>query len=461
MAVLPGGGGPVSVTNIHPYVSAACPAINQQYYAGNNTANIETNFAGRTIPLTATAPVVPGQTYRFKMVLADYNDTEYDTGVFFQAGSFNIGVQLTDPSGNPLPANMSICAGSSQILNATVPVAGATYQWYLNGAPISGATASSYTATQAGVYSVQVLVPGSTCPGSAEITITNLPLPQALDAALSVCSATANGIFNLTLAQPNISTTPGVTFRYYLSLADATAGNTNTIANPAAHTSAGGTVYVRVTGAQCSDIAELTLTVNPTPAPPVITASSTFICGSAGLPLTSSYATGTTWSTGAITQSITVTTTGTYTVTQNSGACTSAPASVVITAATNPNVQITGNLAFCQGGSTTLTATVSGTGNTFLWSTGAATPTVTVSTGGTYTVTVTTAQTCRYTQAVTVQADTPPVPQGSSLSICSPAATATFDLTSAQLSISTTPGVTFTYYVNQADANAGNANTIG
>lgn len=461
MAVLPAGGGPVSVTNIHPFVSASCPAINQQYYAGNNTANIETNFAGRTIPLTATAPVIPGETYRFKMVLADYNDTEYDTGVFFQAGSFNIGVQLTDPSGNPLPSNISICAGSSQVLNATVPVAGATYQWYLNGGPIAGATASSYTATQAGVYSVQVLVPGSTCPGSAEVTIATLPQPQALDAALSVCSATANGIFNLTSAQPAISNTPGATFKYYLSLADATAGNTNTIPNPAAHTSSGGVVYVRVTSGQCSDIAELTLTVNPTPAPPVITASSTFICGSSGVTLTSSYSTGNTWSNGATTQTITVTTPGTYTVTHNSGACTSAPATVVITAATNPNVQITGNLAFCQGGSTTLTATASGTGNTFLWSTGATTPNITVSAGGTYTVTVTTSQNCQYTQSVTVQADTPPVAQGSSLSICSPAATGTFDLTSAQPSISTTPGVVFTYYVNQTDANNGNANTIG
>src|SRR5690606_34534179 len=201
MAGLPAGGGPVSVTNIHPFVAVNCPAANEQYYAGNNTANIETNFAGRTIPLTATAPVIPGQTYRFKMVLADYGDRSHDTGVFLQAGSFNIGVQLTDPSGNTLPSSMSICTGSSQVLNATVPVAGATYQWYFNGGPIAGATASSYTASLAGVYSVQVLVPGSTCPGSAEITITNLPLPQALDAALSVCSATANGIFHLTPAQ--------------------------------------------------------------------------------------------------------------------------------------------------------------------------------------------------------------------------------------------------------------------
>src|SRR5690606_17762724 len=155
IAVLPNGT-PVRVTNIHPYVSPSCPAINQQYFGGYNTTNIETNFAGRTIPLTATATVVPGETYRFKMVLADYNDASHDTGVFLQAGSFNIGVQLTDPSGNPLPPSISICSGSSQVLNAAVPIPGATYQWFLNGGPITGATASSYTATQAGIYSVQV-----------------------------------------------------------------------------------------------------------------------------------------------------------------------------------------------------------------------------------------------------------------------------------------------------------------
>ena len=465
LAVLPGGAGPVNVKNIRPATEfggqpLSCGPLNATYFGGYNTSYIETNFNGRTIPLTAEANVIPGETYRFKMVLADNDDPSHDTGVFLKAGSFNIGVQLTDPSGNPLPPSISICSGSSQVLNAAVPIPGATYQWFFNGGPITGATASSYTATQAGIYSVEVTVPGTTCPGSAQITISLLPLPQALDASLSQCSAAATDTFNLTNAQPTISSTPGATFSYYASLADATAGNSNTIATPATYVSGSGVVYVRVTAGQCSDIAELTLTVNPTPAAPVITASSNFICGTTGVTLTSSYATGNTWSTGATTQTITVTTPGTYTVTHTSGNCTSPAGSVIISAAANPNVQITGNLVFCQGGSTTLTATVAGTGNTFLWSNGATTASTTVSTAGTYTVTVTTAQNCQFTQSATVQVDTPPVAQASALSICSPAATGTFDLTSAQPSISTTPGVVFSYYVNQADANAGNANII-
>jgi hypothetical protein len=72
MAVLPAPGtGPVSVTNIHPQNSFAgtnmgCGAPNVAFFGGYNTANIETNFNGRTVPLQATATVVPGQAYHFK-----------------------------------------------------------------------------------------------------------------------------------------------------------------------------------------------------------------------------------------------------------------------------------------------------------------------------------------------------------------------------------------------------------
>src|SRR5690606_29093315 len=93
LAVLPGGAGPVSVTNIVPAIYP-CGPINAQYFGGQNTANIETNFSGRTVPLTAKATVIPGETYHFKMVLADYSDSTFDSGVFLEAGSFDIGVQI-------------------------------------------------------------------------------------------------------------------------------------------------------------------------------------------------------------------------------------------------------------------------------------------------------------------------------------------------------------------------------
>jgi hypothetical protein len=103
MAILPGTAGPVSVTNIVPSGNGfSCGPINEAYFGGMNTSNIETNFNGRTIPLTATATVIPGQTYHFKMVLADASDSGFDSAVFLQGGSFDIGMKIVDGSGNPL-----------------------------------------------------------------------------------------------------------------------------------------------------------------------------------------------------------------------------------------------------------------------------------------------------------------------------------------------------------------------
>src|SRR4029079_8659274 len=57
------------------------------------------------------------------------------------------------------PATMSgsstICPGSSTTLNANTGT-GLTYQWNLNGASISGATASSYTTSTLGSYTCTV-----------------------------------------------------------------------------------------------------------------------------------------------------------------------------------------------------------------------------------------------------------------------------------------------------------------
>jgi len=50
---------------------------------------------------------------------------------------------------------MSVISIADMVLNVSNPTTGATtYQWYLNGTPINGATASSYTATGAGSYTV-------------------------------------------------------------------------------------------------------------------------------------------------------------------------------------------------------------------------------------------------------------------------------------------------------------------
>ncbi|MEI6117841.1 MAG: T9SS type A sorting domain-containing protein [bacterium] len=88
------------------------------------------------------------------------------------------------------------------------------------------------------------------------------------------------------------------------------------------------------------------------------------------------------WSTGATTQYIDVTSTGTYTVTITN-ACGSAVYSKNITQA-NPNAPHLGpDQTFCLGSSSVL-STGSTNVNSYLWSTGATTPTITVNTSGDY-----------------------------------------------------------------------------
>ncbi len=412
LAVLPNSTTPVSVTNIRPFNSSCTSpaAVNVQYFGGMNTANVETNFYGRTVPLTATANVTPGQAYHFKMVLSDFLDKSYDSAVFLEGGSFNIGLNIVDNSQNPLPATYNICAGECKVINSSVNLPGAVYTWSLNGTVIPGANGPSYTACAAGNYTLSVVLPNAPCPISANVTIiANGPL-VANDATLTKCTVNQSPIWDLTAAQPQITTLPGSTFSYYATEADALAGNTNTIATPTAYTSTGGVVYVLVKNGVCKDIAALTLDYKVKPTP-IITSTGQRICGNESITLTSNYPTGNVWSNGANGQSITVTTPGTYSLTVNNGNCASDPVSITIPGGPLPVISLTGSTMyngeaiFCEGSSVTLTANAPGTGMGYTWSSGQNGPNITVTQAGVYTVTATTAYGCSATKSITVIQD--------------------------------------------------------
>lgn len=357
--------------------------------------------------------------------------------------------QDTDPNVQ-VTGNLTLCESPTQLM-ATATGAGNIFAWS------NGTNGATTTVAAAGTYTVTVTKPNG-CQYQKSVTVTQGVVPVVQNSSLSECSNLTTAIFDLTVSQPNISTTANVTFDYYLNQADAVAGNANIIANPTAHTSGNAIIYVRVKSATCSKIAELQLNVTQLAAP-TITSSSTNICFGGNIVLTSSQTTGNTWSTGETTQSITVTTAGIYTLTNSNGFCTSVPVSITITAENDPNIQITGNLVICES-PTQLTATATGQGNAFIWSNGTNGAINNVATAGTYSVTVTTPNGCQYQQAVTVTQGIVPVVQNTILSQCSDTATAIFDLTASQQNLSTTANVTFDYYLNQADAVAGNTNTI-
>lgn len=485
LAILPGGAGQVSVTNIHPTItgSGGCAAQNPQYFGGYNNANIETNFSGRTVPLTATATVIPGQTYHFKLVLADYGDYQYDTAVFLEAGSFDLGVQLVDSTGAQLPSTINVCDNQPTVLSVSTSSTTVTYQWLLGTNPIPGATSSTYTATQPGVYTVQVFPAGNTCPTTATVTIVGGTSPVVQNATLTTCgTGGTNATFNLPQAQTNISTTGGATFSYYTNLTDAQAGNTSTIPSPATFSGTNGQIiYVLVKNGFCSKIAQLTLQIAPqavaTIAPPAVltcTASQTTLNATA-----STVPTGATiaWTTtggnivsGGNTLSPVINAPGTYTLTISN---TYQPGNIVCS--TTASVTVTGNSAppttglaassvvVCLGESVTLTA--SG-GATYNWGNGltgtGATQTVSPTTTTIYTVTAVGSNGCisATPATVTVTVGQPITGQNGSLSLCYVNGGTTFDLTQAQPQLTSDVGVTFAYYDNLADANQGNGNTI-
>lgn len=478
LALLPNGD-PVSVTNIIP-ANLPCGPKNVQYFAGINNPQIETNFDGRTVPLTATATVIPGQTYHFKMVLADYQDSNFDSAVFLEAGSFDIGVQLLNPAGVELPSSINVCDNAPQVLTASVQGGGATYQWLLGTNPIPGATSASYTATQPGLYTVQVFLPGNTCPGTASVNIVGGTSPTVQNATLTACYTQGNATFNLTSAQASISTTPGATFTYYINQSDAAAGNANTITNSTAFQSAGQTVYVLVKNGFCSKVAELQLVKAPqitatiaTPSILTCTNSQTTLNASA-----STYPAGSTftWTTtngnivsGANTLNPVVNTAGTYTLTISN---TYQPGNLTCTA--TANVTVTGDSAppttgltaskilICSGESVTLTASGGVTYNWVGLTGNGNTQTVSPTTTTTYTVTAVGANGCvsQTPATITIQVSQPITVQNATLFKCYQAGGINYDLTEAQSQITTAPGVTFSYYLNLSDANAGNTNTI-
>lgn len=267
MAVLPGGAGPVSITNIHPAIGTTCGAVNEQYFGGYNTANIETNFNGRTVPLTAIADVTAGQQYHFKMVIADYLDHSYDSAVFLEGGSFNIGVDLLGPGGTKLPSDINVCDNVPQVLTASVSDPNLLYQWYYNGTLIPNASSNSVTANQPGTYTIEVSVPGNPCPGRASIEIHGGTTPQANDATLLLCSTPDITTFDLESIKPTISTTPGAVFKFYEDQADAVAENGNYIQNILNYNGTDGQILhvVVSNGGFCRKLIELKLLKEETP----------------------------------------------------------------------------------------------------------------------------------------------------------------------------------------------------
>ncbi len=247
----------------------------------------------------------------------------------------------------------------------------------------------------AGCNFLNVLIPSINVTGTPLTTFTACAGTASAEQNFTVSGSALTA--NISITAPagfEISTTSGSGFTSSVSLTQSGGSLPNTIIYVRMASSATGTpsgnITITSSGATTVNVA-VSGTVNPLPLTPTITPGGpTTFCTGGSVTLTSSSATGNLWSTGETTQSIIVTTAGTYTVTVTTGGCTSAPsAGTTVTVnplPATPTITAGGPTTFCTGGSVVLTSS-SATGN--LWSTGETTQSITASIAATYTVTVT------------------------------------------------------------------------
>ncbi|MCC7223536.1 MAG: T9SS type A sorting domain-containing protein, partial [Chitinophagales bacterium] len=271
----------------------------------------------------------------------------------------------------------TFCTGGSVVLVAN---GGGSYAWS------TGAVTQSITASTTGTYTVTVTGAGG-CTATAS---------QAVTVNSATASITPSGPTTLCApATVDLTASGGGTYAWSTGAATATIT-----------VSASGTYTVTVTNNGCTATASQSVTVNSATASITPSGPTTFCTGGSVVLVANgggTYA----WSTGAATQSITASATGTYTVTvTGAGGCT-ATASQVVTANNAPTANAGADQSICSGQSATLTATG---GGTYLWSTGEATASINVSPASAtiYTVTVTGVGGCTASDAVSVAVSTTP-----------------------------------------------------
>ncbi|MBP6556851.1 MAG: choice-of-anchor L domain-containing protein, partial [Flavobacterium sp.] len=171
LALLPSTTTPISVVTIRDNANnATCSSENPTYFGtfngGVNAASAATNFNGETVLMTATSAVIPNNVYHIKLVIADRNDTSYDSAVFLGGGSFDIGSADIAGTGEftglgDLSGTNAICGSETVTIQAgSTPIFGATYSWTLDGDPIVGANSNVFTISDEGNYCVTVTYSG-------------------------------------------------------------------------------------------------------------------------------------------------------------------------------------------------------------------------------------------------------------------------------------------------------------
>jgi len=319
----------------------------------DNLDDVAIEFDGLTAVLTTTTVAIqPNEVYSVKLVIADRGDESFDSAVFLNAGSFNIGnTDLGDDillgSGN------AVCEGETITLDAGEDP-NATYTWTVNGNVIAGEISSTLDISETGLYGVTLAFNNSECVITDEILVEFFPIPEFdLGEDQLICD---DEMIILDATPSNLSELTDVTYAWFQ---DGTLLPAET--NPTLDIAVSGTYAVEVTGNDCVATDEIVITLNSFT---VDIGDEVILCGEesfeivplieGGDPTNAIYE----WSTGAITPTITVTTDGTYSVDVTIDGCTKTDM-VMIEFRTLPIIELGPTVTKCSQDIVTLIATPS------------------------------------------------------------------------------------------------------
>lgn len=194
LAIIPGTNTPISVRDIRDsQYNLTCTSVNPELFSTynvDNPANSALNMRGHTVVLNASSEVVPNNPYRIKLVIGDYNDSDFDSAVFIEAGSFETALDIGE--------DQTICSGDSIILDSGYTnTTDFSYEWLLDGNTIANETNPSLEVSQSGTYDLIITTLSSGCTLTDQAIISELTLNEPND--LLECDTGGAISFNLTL----------------------------------------------------------------------------------------------------------------------------------------------------------------------------------------------------------------------------------------------------------------------
>ena len=233
LAIVPGTEDPISVLTVRDdQYNGACESVNEEWFAnyygpgGLPPLTSPTNFIGHTEVMTASATVIPNEVYTIKLVVADDGDTIYDSAVFIDGGSFDIG-QLDLGEDILVSSGNALCEGQEIVLDAGALPNNSTIEWFMDGTLMEGETGVTLTVTETAFYSAIITVDNTDCSYGDDILVEffQSPVISPVEDAIIKC---ANEGYTLEVNIENSDQLNSLTYIWTLDGIDLQTGTENT-----------------------------------------------------------------------------------------------------------------------------------------------------------------------------------------------------------------------------------------